>query len=92
MTSENLQALLVQELGHVKRLDSLVATTEEQKAHRAALANGPELLVHIAAGSIPNPTLMSIVLGLVLRSAQFVKCAIRHIVVAAFVCAFVIRG
>ena len=36
---------------------------------------GPELLVHIAAGNIPNPTLMSIVLGLLTRSAQFVKCA-----------------
>jgi hypothetical protein len=31
--------------------------------------------VHIAAGNIPNPTLMSIVLGLLARSAQFVKCA-----------------
>ena len=36
---------------------------------------GPELLVHIAAGNIPNPTLTSIVLGLLTRSAQFVKCA-----------------
>ena len=75
LTSENLQALLIQELGHVQRLDRLSATTEEQKTHRAALANGPELLVHIAAGNIPNPTLMSIVFGLLLRSAQCVKCA-----------------
>jgi hypothetical protein len=75
MTGENLQALLIQDLGHVQRLDSLSATPEEQKAHRAALASGPELLVHIAAGNIPNPTLMSIVLGVLLRSAQFVKCA-----------------
>ena len=35
----------------------------------------PEFLVHIAAGNIPNPTLMSIILGLLTRSAQFVKCA-----------------
>ncbi|MBI3852635.1 MAG: hypothetical protein HY298_20450 [Verrucomicrobia bacterium] len=75
LTSENLQALLIQELGHAQRLDNLSANTEEQKSKRAALANGPELLVHIAAGNIPSPTLMSIVLGLLLRSAQFVKCA-----------------
>src|SRR5208282_5999968 len=36
---------------------------------------GSEFLVHIAAGNIPNPTLMSVVLGLLTRSAQFVKCA-----------------
>jgi len=36
---------------------------------------GPELLVHIAAGNIPNPALTSMVLGLLARSAQFVKCA-----------------
>jgi hypothetical protein len=36
---------------------------------------GPEFLIHIAAGNIPNPTLTSIVLGLLARSAQFVKCA-----------------
>ena len=75
LTSENLQALLIQELGHAQRLDILSATTGEQKSKRAAVANGPELLAHIAAGNIPNPTLMSIVLGLLLRSAQFVKCA-----------------
>ncbi|MGO9002075.1 MAG: acyl-CoA reductase, partial [Limisphaerales bacterium] len=35
---------------------------------------GPELLVHIAAGNLPSPALMSVVLGLLTRSAQFVKC------------------
>ena len=39
---------------------------------------GPELLVHIAAGNLPNPALMSMVLGLLTRSAQFVKCAQRR--------------
>jgi hypothetical protein len=41
----------------------------------SAIARGPELLVHIAAGNIPNSTLMSITLGILMRSAQFVKCA-----------------
>jgi hypothetical protein len=39
------------------------------------MARGPELLAHVAAGSVPNPALMSLVLGLLARSAQFVKCA-----------------
>ncbi|HEV2434799.1 MAG TPA: acyl-CoA reductase [Verrucomicrobiae bacterium] len=75
MTRENLQALLVQELGEVRRLEAMTATEGERKLSRAAMAIGPEFLVHIAAGNIPNPTWMSIALGLLARSAQFVKCA-----------------
>ncbi|MDB6065599.1 MAG: Acyl-CoA reductase [Pedosphaera sp.] len=75
LTADNLRALIVQDLGHLQRLDALSATNEELTLQRAALINGPELLVHIAAGVIPNPTMMSIVLGVLLRSAQFVKCA-----------------
>ena len=75
LTTERLQALLVQDLGHAHRLDAVSATTTEQKEQRSALASGPELLVQIAAGNIPNPTLMSMILGLLLRSAQFIKCA-----------------
>lgn len=74
LTRENLRALLVQELGDVNRLDELVATPGEAQRSRAAMATGPEFLVHIAAGNIPNPALMSLVLGLLTRSAQFVKC------------------
>jgi hypothetical protein len=33
------------------------------------------LLVHIAAGNVPSPAWMSMVGGLLVRSAQFVKCA-----------------
>jgi hypothetical protein len=53
----------------------MAATDIDRKVQRAALARGPELLVHITAGCIPNPTITSIVLGLLVRSAQFVKCA-----------------
>jgi hypothetical protein len=74
-TPENFHALLVQELGNARRLDRFVENGSREKSNRAALAVGPEFLVHIAAGNIPNPTLMSIVLGLLTRSAQFVKCA-----------------
>lgn len=75
LTVENLNALLVQDLGDVQRLDGLTATSAEERGRRIAFASGPEFLVHIAAGNLPNPTLMSIVLGLLVRSAQFVKCA-----------------
>jgi hypothetical protein len=47
----------------------------EEKSNRAAMAVAPELLGHIAAGNLPNPTMMSLMLGLLTRSAQFVKCA-----------------
>ncbi len=73
-TPENFQLLLEQELGRVQRLDQFVADDDENIKH-LAMARGPELLVHIAAGNIPNPTLMSLTLGLLTRSAQFVKCA-----------------
>lgn len=72
-TPGNFQALLAQELGDARRLDRFVA--DGGGANRLALAVGSEFLVHIAAGNIPNPALMSMVLGLLTRSAQFVKCA-----------------
>ena len=74
-TPENFNALLVQDFGHARRLDEIVSTTAEEKQSRAATVVGPEMLVHIAAGNIPNPTLMSIAFGVLMRSAQFVKCA-----------------
>jgi hypothetical protein len=75
LNAENVEALVVQDLGHAQRLDEMVAAPAEQKAGRASIAVGPELIFHITAGNIPNPTFMSIVLGLLTRSAQFVKCA-----------------
>jgi Acyl-CoA reductase (LuxC) len=75
LTRENFHALLVQEFGDAKRLDAMCATPVEQKQNRMAIINAPEFQVHIAAGNIPNPALMSIVFGLLTRSAQFVKCA-----------------
>ncbi|HTD66848.1 MAG TPA: acyl-CoA reductase [Candidatus Limnocylindria bacterium] len=71
-TADNLNALIAQDLGHIERLDRF---TTDRISNTAALARGPELLVHIAAGNIPNPAIFSIVLGFLTRSAQFVKCA-----------------
>jgi hypothetical protein len=75
LTRESFHSLLQQEFGDAKRLDKFVATSVEEKSNRSALATGSEFLVHVAAGRIPNPTFTSIVLGLLTRSAQFVKCA-----------------
>lgn len=77
ITAATLQALVIQELGVAERLDAFCATKDESISQRAALANGPELLVHIAAGDLPNPVFTSMILGLLARSAQFVKCASR---------------
>ncbi|HTB85592.1 MAG TPA: acyl-CoA reductase [Candidatus Sulfotelmatobacter sp.] len=65
-TVENFQALLAQELGEAGRLDHFSG---------GAMARGPQFLAHIAAGNLPNPALMSLTLGLLTRSAQFMKCA-----------------
>ena len=75
LTPENLEAVVSQDLGHAQRLDRFVSTAREQGAERCSLAIGPPLLVHITAGNLPVPALMSMVLGLLVRSAQFVKCA-----------------
>jgi hypothetical protein len=75
LARDNFHALLAQEFGDSKRTDAMSATPVEQKQNRLAIINAPEFQVHIAAGNIPNPTLMSMVFGLLARSAQFVKCA-----------------
>ena len=69
LNRDNLEALVEQDLGHASRLDQFMG------AGTRALARGPELLVHITAGNVPAPGFMSIVLGILVRSAQFVKCA-----------------
>jgi len=75
LTSENLEALLRQELGHPHRLDGFHPDEHQAGAKRTALARGPLLLAQIAPGNIPNPVLSAMVFGLLTRSAQFVKCA-----------------
>ena len=62
LTHHHFHALLAQELGHAHRLDELIGAAGHELSH-AALARGPELLVHIAAGNIPSPTLHSIEIG-----------------------------
>jgi hypothetical protein len=75
LTTENIDSLLRQELGNAQRLDNFFPGDHERGSNRLALALGPELLTHIAAGNVPNPILHAMVMGLLARSAQFVKCA-----------------
>lgn len=75
LTPEAFEVLLEQDLGHAARLDQFAATTHPSKTMRISIAVAPELLVHVAAGNLPNPTWMSVILGMLTRSAQFVKCA-----------------
>jgi hypothetical protein len=75
LTTENLEALLEQELGDAISVTGEAASPRHSPHATRHFWRGPELLVHIAAGNVPNPALMSIVLGLLTRSAQFAKCA-----------------
>lgn len=69
------EALLEQDLGHVERRDHFQSTHLEQKTSRSSIVTAPDLLVHVAAGNLPNPTLTCIILGVLAGSAQFIKCA-----------------
>jgi hypothetical protein len=75
LTRENLLALVIQDLGHPSRLDELCASEAEQQTARMGIATAPQLIAHITAGNLPTPALLSIVLGVLSHSAQFVKCA-----------------
>ena len=75
LTGENLEALLAQELGTTQRLDAFSASSSDSRTRRLALGTGPELVGHITAGCVPNAAFMAIVLGLLTRSAQFIKCS-----------------
>ena len=76
LTRGNLHALLEQDLGHAQRLDRM-----SRRGGRAARPTAPPSRPRRSCWSISPPgtcripTLMSIVLGVLVRSAQFVKCA-----------------
>ena len=74
LTGDELTALLQQDLGDPHRLDAFVSSQPEQRAHRRSFARGPELTAHVTAGTLPCSTLQLMVLSLLAKSAQFVKC------------------
>jgi hypothetical protein len=73
LTAENLELLIQQDLGDPRRLDGFAGSQSELRSARQSLARGPELLAHVCAGNLPSPTLMSLVLGVLTKSAQFFK-------------------
>lgn len=73
MTRENFRALIAQELGDAT--DASSGRLEAGASPRGRFWRGPEFQVHIGAGNIPNPAIMSLAFGLLTRSAQFLKCA-----------------
>jgi len=77
LTIENLEGLLLQDLGDLKRLDGFAGTPPEYRSGRMSLARGPELLAHFCAGNLPIPTLMNLVLGVLTKSSQFFKLPTR---------------
>jgi len=75
LNGDALLALLQQDLGDPHRLDSFVSSSAEQKTNRKSFVQGPELIVHVTAGTLPCSTLQLMVLSLLGKSAQFIKCA-----------------
>jgi hypothetical protein len=75
LTVDNLEAFLRQELGHPQRLDRFHAEPDEISTRRVAWARGPQLIAQMAPGNIPVTALAQMVVGLLTRSAQFIKCA-----------------
>jgi hypothetical protein len=75
VTKPNLEALIQQDLGLATRLEAFGSTLWEEQNDRASLAQGPELIVHVTGGKLPTPVFTSMIFGLLVRSAQFLKCA-----------------
>ena len=75
ITQENLRAWLAQDLGNSKRLDEFCGDSSTTGSRRSAVATGPELVFNIVGGCIPNAACTQIIAGILLRSAQFVKCS-----------------
>ena len=75
VTPAKLKALLCQELGQEERLDRFSSDGCSGPTTTISLARGPSLLVQLTAGNIPSPALSSMLMGLLVRAAQFVKCA-----------------
>lgn len=75
ITEDSLHLLLAQEVGDPRRLDAPMALAEERAENRMAMVRGPELLAHFAPGNLPCPTWLGMIHGLLIGSAQFIKCA-----------------
>ncbi len=66
--ADNLEALLVDELGSLEVLDHFVSSSQGQKR-----GYGPRLMTHILAGNLPGAGLDSVIFSLSVKSATLVK-------------------
>lgn len=74
-TKREFEAWIAQEFGLADKLDGFNATDPEIVLDKSSTVIAPELAAHVASGNLPNPAMHSLVTGLLLRSAQFMKCA-----------------
>lgn len=70
LTAEALGEMVDRELGHRRALDQLC-----QQKRGLTRATGLSQITHILAGNIPAPGILSICCGLLLKSANLVKCS-----------------
>ncbi len=63
-------------------LDNFFPNERGFSSQRSAMALGPQLIAHVAPGNLPIPIMMDMILGLLARSAQFVKMRFRGALVA----------
>lgn len=70
LTEKKLWALLEDELGNPEVLDRFC---EDNKNFRRVRAFGPEMITHIFSANAPNPSVVSIVLGLLVKSTHVAK-------------------
>jgi hypothetical protein len=75
LTTENFEALLDQEFGDARKLDGMAPIPAERLTRRSSMVTAPEFLFHITAGNLPIAAFSTILLGLLVRSAQIIKCS-----------------
>ena len=71
VTQKNLRALILQDVGHLDRLEKFCSSEIELTNDRASFAKAPELLVQMVLGKFHSEAFLNLTLGLLLRSAQF---------------------
>ena len=74
VTEDSLHNLMTQEFGDSRRMDSPLGTPEERAENRVSMAKGPELIALVAAANLPSLTILGMIRGLLIGSAQFIKC------------------
>ncbi len=70
LTEKKLLGLLRAELGDERVLDGF---RPDHSGERMVRASGPKLILHIFAGNVPNPSVLSIIFGMLLKSQNVAK-------------------